>query len=47
MPNKLLKERTKKAAMMIEKKKKGCYLHPKLLAMIVGRERTPKALKRG
>jgi hypothetical protein len=33
--------------MMIDEKEKGCYLHPKLLAMIVGEKRTPKVSKRG
>jgi hypothetical protein len=28
-------------------KEKCCYLHPKLLAMIVGKKRTPKATKIG
>jgi hypothetical protein len=46
MPSKLKKERNKNAAMMIDERE-GCYLHPKLLAMIVSKKRTSKASKRG
>jgi hypothetical protein len=46
MPSKLQKERTKYAAIMIYKIER-LQLSSKLLATIVGKKRTPKALKRG
>jgi hypothetical protein len=40
-------ERGEKMVQWWNTKYNGCYFHPKLLATIVGKKRTPKALKWG